>query len=259
MKRGGAGMSGTGRKKDGRGRLGNLVSGMVVAAGCVLFLGGFAWGAIEYQPYTVPTSSMTPTVRAGDRVLAQRISGSAVRRGDVVVFKDSEWGDLPMVKRVVGVGGDTVACCDKQGRLTVDGRPIDESYTDKTVGGAASATAFSAKVPSNELFMLGDERTSSLDSRVHLQDRQRGSVPRSEVKGRVDAVAWPLGGFVRRPAAFESLPGGVSRQGPLELMLIAVVAGAVLIFVGAALGPVLNRLTRPKKAGRRAGEAVGAR
>lgn len=259
MERGRTGMSRTARKNNGHGRLANLVSGVVVAVGCVLFLGGFAWGAIEYQPYTVPTGSMTPTVHAGDRVLAQRISGSAVHRGDVVVFKDPEWGDLPMVKRVVGVGGDTVACCDKQGRLTVDGKAIDEPYTDKTPGGRASATDFSAKVPANELFMLGDERTSSLDSRVHLQDRQHGSVPRSEIKGRVDAVAWPLGGFIGRPAAFAALPGGVSRQGPLKPILAAVVAGAVLIFVGAALGPVLNRLTRPKRVRSRTEEAVGVR
>lgn len=110
-------MSGTGRTNDGRGRLGNVLSGLAVAVGCVLFLGGFVWGAVVYQPYTVPTESMTPTVNAGDRVLAQRISGADVRRGDVVVFKDKQWGDLPMVKRVAGVGGDKVACCDSHGRL----------------------------------------------------------------------------------------------------------------------------------------------
>lgn len=70
-----------------------------------------------YKPYTVPTGSMTPTVNAGDRVLAQRIDGSEVRRGDVVVFTDPVWGDMPMVKRVVGIGGDRIACCGKGGRL----------------------------------------------------------------------------------------------------------------------------------------------
>ena len=80
-------MSGTGRTEDGRGRLGNALSGLAVAVGCVLFLGGFVWGAVVYQPYTVPTDSMTPTVKAGDRVLAERIDGDEVRRGDIVVFQ----------------------------------------------------------------------------------------------------------------------------------------------------------------------------
>jgi signal peptidase I len=252
-------MSGTGRTNDGHGRLGSMVSGLVVAVGCVLFLGGFAWAAVDYKPYTVPTESMTPTVKAGDRVLAQRISGDAVHRGDVVVFKDSEWGDLPMVKRVVGVGGDKVACCDARGRLTVDGRAIDEPYADKTAGGRASDTDFSSKVPPGELFMLGDERTGSLDSRVHLQDPQQGSVPRSEVRGRVDAVVWPPATVIGRPASFAVLPGGISAEGPVRLMLAAVIAGAVLIFIGAALGPLLRRLGRPGQIRGRAGEAAGAR
>jgi len=252
-------MSRAGRTKDGRGRLGSRLSGVLVAVGCVLFLGGFAWGAVEYQPYTVPTGSMTPTVHPGDKVLAQRVSGADVHRGDVVVFKDPEWGDLPMVKRVVAVGGDTVACCDKQGRLSVDGKPLTEPYIDKAPGGRASTEDFSAKVPSGELFMLGDERTTSLDSRVHLQDKQKGAVPRSEVRARVDAVAWPPASMIARPHAFAALPGGVSSPGPLRVMLVAVVAGAVLIFVGAALGPLLARRERPRQARVRSGETAGVR
>ncbi|GAA3752714.1 signal peptidase I [Streptomyces tremellae] len=251
-------MSRAGRTKGGRGRLGSTLSGLVVAVGCVLFLGGFAWAAVAYQPYTVPTGSMTPTVDAGDKVLAQRISGSAVRRGDVVVFKDAEWGELPLVKRVVGVGGDTVACCDKQGRLTVNGTALDEPYTDKSLAGNRAAGAnFSAKVPAGELFMLGDARATSLDSRVHLQDREQGAVPRSDVRGRVDAVVWPPARTVARPAAFAGLPGGVSAPGPLRLMAGAVIAGAVLIFVGAALGPLLNRRGRARSAP--AAEPAGVR
>lgn len=252
-------MSGTGRTNDGHGRLGSVLSGLAVAVGCVLFLGGFVWGAVVYQPYTVPTESMTPTVNAGDRVLAQRISGADVRRGDVVVFKDQQWGDLPMVKRVAGVGGDKVACCDSHGRLTVNGKPIDEPYTQKAIGGLASATAFSASVPKGQLFMLGDERSGSLDSRVHLQDPDQGSVPRSEVRARVDAVAWPLGTMVGRPASFAALPGGVSRPGPLKLMVVAVIAGAVLILGGAAIGPVLGRLSRPRRGARTGEVSTGAR
>ncbi|MFC0845851.1 signal peptidase I [Streptomyces noboritoensis] len=241
-------MSGTGRTDDGRGRgLGNLLSGLAVAVGCVLFLGGFAWGAVEYKPYTVPTQSMNPTVKAGDRVLAQRIDGADVKRGDVVIFKDKVWGNVPMVKRVVGIGGDTVKCCDQGGKLTVNGQAIDEPYLHNT---AASTTKFSATVPKDQLFLLGDERDVSLDSRVHLEDAANGSVPRSAVSARVDAVAWPLDGMLKRPTGFKALPGGISQPGPLMLMVGAVVAGAVLIVLGAAYGPLARRLGRRRGAGR---------
>ncbi|WP_405776699.1 signal peptidase I [Streptomyces sp. NBC_00859] len=242
-------MSGTVRTSDEGGRLGSALSGLAVAVGCVLFLGGFAWGAVEYKPYTVPTDSMTPTVQVGDRVLAQRIDSSAVRRGDVVVFKDPAWGDMPMLKRVVGVGGDEVACCDAGGRLTVNGKGINEPYlkADSLSKGRASANDFTVKVPEGRLFLLGDERTNSMDSRVHLQDADHGSVPRSTVSARVDAIAWPLsGGTIGRPDGFAALPGGVSQPGPLKLVVGAVLAGVVLILVGAVYGP-LARLGRRKK------------
>ncbi|RDL08282.1 signal peptidase I [Streptomyces sp. HB202] len=181
-------MSGTGNGKDGRGRLGAMVSGLAVAVGCVLFLGGFAWAAVVYQPYTIPTDSMAPTVNPGDRVLAERIDGVDVRRGDVVVFTDKVWAATPMVKRVVGIGGDKVACCDEGGRLTVNGTPVDEPYVEQgptAVGGKAAPASpqeFSATVPKGKIFLLGDERATSLDSRVHLQDADQGSVPLSAVQ-----------------------------------------------------------------------------
>ncbi|MFH8931971.1 signal peptidase I [Streptomyces pristinaespiralis] len=242
-------MGGTGRDDDGRGRLGNALSGLAVAVGCVLFLGGFVWGALVYQPYTVPTASMAPTVEAGDRVLAERIDGADVRRGDVVVFRDKLWGDMPMIKRVVGVGGDEIACCADNGRLTVNGKAVEEPYLLQDDGPASQK--FTASVPEGQLFLLGDERMGSLDSRSHLQDPGHGSVPRSAVSARVDAVAWPLdGGLIERPEGFAALPGGVSQPGPVKLMLGAVVAGAVLIFGGAAYGPVAGRLGRGRRADR---------
>ncbi|MFC8235863.1 signal peptidase I [Streptomyces sp. NPDC056663] len=236
-------MSGTGRTGDGHGRLGSMLSGLAVAVGLVLFLGGFAWGALVYKPYIVPTESMTPTVNAGDRVLAERVDGSEVRRGDVVVFTDPAWdNNMPMVKRVVGIGGDKIACCEKSGRLTVNGKPIDEPYLQTE--GLASVKNFTANVPKGQLFLLGDERSGSLDSRVHLDDPGQGSVPRSDVQARVDAIAWPMDGMIGRPQAFAALPGGVSAPGPLKLQLAAVVVGVVLIFGGTAYGPIAARSAR---------------
>jgi signal peptidase I len=237
-------MSGTRRTDEGHGRLGSKLSGLAVALGCVLFLGGFAWGAVVYQPYTVPTDSMSPTIVAGDRVLAERIDGSDIQRGDVVVFKQASWGDLPMVKRVVAVGGDTVACCT-QGKLTVNGKKIEEPYLPKGTE-AESSTIPSIEVPENRLFLLGDERSGSLDSTAHLTEAGNGTVPRSAVNARVDAVAWPMNGMLARPTGFETL-GDISEPGPLRLVLTAVVAGAVLVLGGAAYGPIA------KRAGRRRG------
>jgi signal peptidase I len=226
----------SGRTADGRGRLGNVLSGLAVAVGCVLFLGGFGWGALVYKPYTVPSDSMTPSINTGDRVLAERISGDEVRRGDVVIFNDRTWGAMPMVKRVVGVGGDKIVCCDRQSRLLLNGKPLEEPYL-RSQADTATQT-FSATVPAGELFLLGDERRTSVDSRGHLMDAGRGTVPVSEVDSRVDAVAWPVGGVLERPETFAGLPGGVSQPGPVKLLVVAIVAGVVLIFGGAAYGPL---------------------
>ncbi|MET9345123.1 signal peptidase I [Streptomyces termitum] len=238
--------SGTG-KRDGHGRLGSVLSGLVVAVGCLLFLGGFVVGALLYRPYTVPSDSMTPTLAVGSKVLAQRIDGTDVKRGDIVVFEDPLWGGVPMVKRVVAVGGDTVACCGEGDRLTVNGTPVDEPYLAPGLDGSprASAEDFSATVPDGSLFLLGDDRFTSLDSRTHLEDAAQGSVPRTSVVARVDAVVWPApGSLVERPAGFAALPGGTSDPGPVALLLTSVAAGAVLVLAGAAYGPVAGLLRR---------------
>ncbi|MFF4751848.1 signal peptidase I [Streptomyces sp. NPDC002514] len=231
--------------------LGQRLSGVAVALGLVLFLGGFAWGAVVYRPYTVPTSSMTPTIDAGDRVLAERIDSGEIRRGDVVVFQDKTWvTGSDVVKRVVAVGGDTVACCT-EGKLTVNGEQIDEPYLPK--GSAAELMGFpTVKVPAGRLFLLGDERQGSLDSTAHLTDAARGTVVAGAVSARVDAVVWPMNGMLKRPTGFEAL-GALSQPGPLRTIVVLIVAGAVLVLAGAAYGPVAKLLsrsrTRPEPAG----------
>lgn len=229
------------------GRAGRALSGLAVALGSVLFLGGFGWGAVLYRPFTVPTDSMAPAVNPGDRVLGERIDGAQVHRGDVVVFSDPLWSDVPLVKRVVAVGGDTVECCDAEGRLSVDGRAVSEPYLRG--GGPASPTGFKAIVPGGRLFVLGDNRAVSQDSRIRLTDPGRGSVPRSEVTARIDATVWPPGrmGMLAHTGSaspFAALPGGVSQPGPLRWIAVAVAAGTVLVFGGAACGPAAARLAR---------------
>ncbi|MDB1089649.1 signal peptidase I [Streptomyces sp. ACA25] len=232
------------RRTAGPGRLGSRLANVAAALGCVLFLGGFVLVAILYQPYTVPTDSMAPTVRAGDRVLAHRIDGSEVRRGDIVVFREETWGGLPMIKRVVGVGGDSVACCDDDGLLMVNGEPVPERYLGRDR--PASPSGFETEVPAGELFLLGDRRLDSLDSRTRLTEGDSGSVPQGSVTARVEATVWPLDslGLMPRPSGFARLPGGVSEPGPLRELFYATAAGAVLILGGAAYGPIARRAAR---------------
>ncbi|MFJ4469422.1 signal peptidase I [Streptomyces sp. NPDC089424] len=227
------------------GRTGQRLSGLAVALGLVLFLGGFGWAALTYLPYTVPTPSMTPTIDAGDRVLAQRVDGSEVRRGDVVVFKDATWGDAPLIKRVVAVGGDRVSCC-QSGRLTVNGKAIEEPYL--AGGQPAEDMNFTVNVPEGRLFLLGDERQGSLDSTAHLTDAASGTVARGDVSARVDAVVFPLDGMLARPTGFEVL-GGLSSPGPLRTIGFMIVAGAVLVLGGGAYGPVAKILGSRKRTG----------
>jgi signal peptidase I len=244
---GGAGKGPVGSKA------GQRLSGIAVALGLVLFLVGFGWGALTYVPYTVPTSSMSPTIHMGDRVLAQRVDGSDIRRGDVVVFDDKTWvTGSSVVKRVVAVGGDTVACCTK-GRLTVNGKQIEEPYLPE--GSLAEIKDFpTVKVPKGRLFLLGDERQGSLDSTAHLTDAAGGTVARGAVKARVDAIVWPLDGMLARPTGFETL-GALSRPGLLRMIVTMVIAGAVLVLGGAAYGPIAKRAGRS----RARTESAGAR
>ncbi|KUO07650.1 signal peptidase I [Streptomyces sp. DSM 15324] len=236
-------------------RTGQRLSGLVVALGLALFLGGFGWAALVYRPYTVPTSSMSPTIEGGSRVLAQKVGGDEVRRGDVVVFSDKEWvSNALVVKRVVAVGGDTVACCT-EGKLTVNGKQIEEPYLRE--GSLAEIQDFpTVKVPEGRLFLLGDERQGSLDSTAHLTDAAQGTVARSAVRARVDAVVFPWKGMLKSPTGFEEL-GTLSRPGPLRPILWMIAGGTVLIFGGAAYGPIATRASarrprpRPEPAGAR--------
>ena len=132
--------------------------------------------------YSVSTPTMENTVRLGDQVFLA--PGSAVRRGDVVVLR------VPVkvsgttgvfVKRVIGLPGDHVACCDARGRVTVNGRPLDESYLYP--GDPPSRVTFSVTLGPGRIWVMGDRRNVSLDS------RQWGPVPLSGVVGRVVLVA----------------------------------------------------------------------
>jgi signal peptidase I len=172
------------------------------------------------QSFVIPSTSMEPTLEVGDRVIVLRLPGltGSVERGDVVVFDGAgvfDDGPAPAssplaaagravaralgapvgrsdyVKRVVGLPGERVTCCDPRGRLTVDGVPLDEPYLFD--GDVPSELRFDVVVPPDRLWVMGDHRSESGDSRAHLGDPGGGTVPVDRVTGRVVAVWWPTG------------------------------------------------------------------
>jgi signal peptidase I len=99
-------------------------------------------------------------------------------------------GGPDYIKRVIGVGGDRVTCCDKRGRITVNGRPVTESYLYP--GDNPSRVPFDIEVPEGRLWVMGDHRDDSRDSRDHLGDPGGGTVPVGKVIGRAEWIVWPL-------------------------------------------------------------------
>ncbi|WP_168220781.1 signal peptidase I [Streptomyces sp. RFCAC02] len=204
------------------------------------------------QAFVIPSGSMEQTIRVNDRVLVDKLSpwfGWQPERGDVVVFRDpggwlrqepdtggdggpvgirqikaalSSIGLLPsandqdLIKRVVGVGGDTVACCDEAGRITVNGVGLDEPYLYP--GNPPSRIEFEVTVPEGRIFVLGDHRSNSADSRYHLEDEGHGTVPEDLLVGRALFIAWPVSHWSglgdTEPFAAVPEPGGDASAGP---------------------------------------------
>ena len=172
------------------------------------------------QAFYVPSSSMEDTLLVQDRIIVSKLTTqfSGVQRGEIVVFTDpGGWlpptvpasgaagvvrnglmwiGLLPsdtgedLVKRVIGVGGDHIVCCDAKHRITLNGVALDETYL-KPGGGGTAQVSFDVVVPEGRFFVMGDNRGDSSDSRFHL-DVENGTVPSDNIVGRVVAVIWPM-------------------------------------------------------------------
>ncbi|MEY4322497.1 MAG: signal peptidase [Actinomycetota bacterium] len=179
-----------------------------------------------FQAFFVPSESMENTLLTDDRIIASKLSYrfGDIHRGDIVVFHDpSDWlytapkepglhqtindvmtwiGILPsnsgddLVKRVIGLPGDKVACCSKDGHITINGLAIDEtSYIrDET-----NQIPFSITVPEGRVFVMGDNRGASSDSRFHL-DEASGTVPIENIVGQVTFRVWPMNRFAKMNA-----------------------------------------------------------
>ena len=174
------------------------------------------------QFFYIPSGSMENTLQIKDRVAVNKVPfiSNSISRGDVVVFRDPDnWlpeiidygtnkyaskaksalvavGVLPnpakqyLVKRVVGVAGDHIVCCTKSGNLTVNDVEVTEPYI--FAGNKPSEMKFDVTVPEGKLWVMGDHRGASADSRYHQEDLNKGFVPLSRVTGRVVAVIWPF-------------------------------------------------------------------
>jgi signal peptidase I len=172
--------------------------------------------------FYIPTGSMENTLQIGDRIAVNKFGAlfSEVKRGEVVVFGDPDnWlgqaqqsndpkpialiksglitvGVLPdpakqyLIKRVIGVGGDKVTCCDANEKLQVNGVSIDEPYIYS--GDKPSETKFNIDVPEGFLWVMGDHRAASADSRYQPESANNGLVPLSKVVGRATFIVWPI-------------------------------------------------------------------
>ncbi|WP_432094327.1 signal peptidase I [Streptomyces sp. bgisy100] len=205
-------------------------------AGCLCTAVLMLLSAYVVQPFLIPSSSMENTLRVGDRVMVNKLAyrfGDDPQRGDVVVFDGTgsfvqggppgnpvtallrkgaaavglaQPAETDYVKRVVGVGGDRVICCDRRGRITVNGQAVDEDYLYP--GDSPSQVPFDIVVPEGRLWMMGDHRSASRDSRDHLGEPGGGVVPVDRVIGRADWIGWPRGHWASldRPDAFDRVP-----------------------------------------------------
>jgi signal peptidase I len=204
--------------------------------------------AVLVQAFYIPSESMEPGLVRNDRILVQKVSywfGGSPERGDVIVFKDpGDWlsgadavgppnsitklmakiGLYPsgghLVKRVIGVAGDTIHCCDDKGRISVNGVPLNEKgYARK--GGAEcygpmiGCNWTAGPVPDGTVFVMGDNRSRSADSTVHMcRPGQSDCVPGEEfvpvdlVVGKVFVLLWPRQHFswIHRPSTFDRIP-----------------------------------------------------
>ena len=192
--------------------------------------------AFLVQAFYIPSESMEDTLKKGDRVLVNKLvyKTRSIHRGEIVVFngKDTSFestpeftatrsnnpiarfvrgigsaigvappGEKDFIKRVIGVGGDHVACCTN-GKVTVNGVPLSESYLKPGVN--PSDQSFDVTVPKGRLWVMGDNRANSSDSRAHIDASDHGFIPTHKVIGRAFIRVWPFShfGVLRVPKTF---------------------------------------------------------
>nr|WP_258046039.1 signal peptidase I [Leifsonia shinshuensis] len=177
------------------------------------------------RSFYIPSGSMENTLQINDRIIVNELQPSVfpLSRGDVVVFKDpGGWlpaaapqtgnpiqqgvgavldfvglgasdSDQHLVKRLIGLPGDHITCCNALGQMSVNGVPLKEPYVLLPAGQqAVSAKPFDVTVPAGKIWVMGDNRYNSADSRYHMDDPTKGFVPMNDVVGRAFVVSWPV-------------------------------------------------------------------
>jgi signal peptidase I len=244
-----------------------------------------------FQAFFIPSGSMENTLHVGDRVLVNRMSYKVghIQRGQVIVFNgEDSWtqevptstpsnpvarvfhdvggflgfapsGEKDFIKRVIGVPGDHVVCCDSQGRIKVNNKPLDENYLTSGVPTARATTTqvnaarpFDIIVPPGRVWVEGDHRDDSADSRSHTGDAGGGSIPESKVVGRAFVIVWPVSHWrgLGAPSSFRSLADAGAAGSPLG---IGVAAVAPLAFVR------VRKRSRRRTQGRNARRLAGSK
>lgn len=218
---------------------------------CVLaWIGGIVSVGFTAKEFSTPSASMANTVRPGDRILADPTS--QIRRGDVIVAKEPSVGPGYFVRRLIGLPGDHVACCDSRGRITVNGEALDENYVYP--GDAPSTKRFSITVPAGTFWLLGDHRGLAYDSRV------TGPVA-ARIVGRVFMILHS-GHLVllQTPSTFVAagLAPPDDRVPAAAVGLIVSIFGFLLLLLLSAVGLIRFVARKRREARGRAATAIGS-
>jgi signal peptidase I len=173
------------------------------------------------QTFYIPSESMEHTLNVWDRVLVNKLvyDFRDPHRGEIIVFKapalwqNGEEGE-DFIKRIIGVPGDEVQCCDTQGRLIINGHPLDEPYIYRNADGTqdpAAGKSFDIKVPAGRLWVMGDHRSASGDSFEHWDetgDITKSTITEDSVIGRAFTIFWPVSRahWLGVPDSFDDIP-----------------------------------------------------
>jgi signal peptidase I len=225
--------------------------------------------AFVVQVFSIPSGSMENTLLPGDRILVNKMvyRFRSIERGDIVVFSGSGSWDLATpgpsnpvvrflddarslvgiagpgtdyVKRVIGVPGDHVVCCNAEGQVTVNGVALsEESFIYP--GAAPSQIRFNITVPRGRLWVMGDNRADSDDSRYRSSDPGSGTVPESAVVGRAFLIIWPLSRFGDLPIPNTFQQAGLRTAAAIATAPPAAAGGGVAALAAGTLAWRLRR------------------